>query len=66
MLQLGLTFVKRFFPQLMLPFTITVGFIGYSIENYLRAPVKVAERPKSISELREERRLKDLDNVGKS
>lgn len=61
MLQLALTFVKRYFPQLMLPVTITIGFIGYSIENYLRKPVEAPERPKSVSELREERRLKDIE-----
>ena len=52
-------FARRYFPQIMLPITITIGFIGYSIENYLRPPVAPANS-KSRSEMREERRLKEL------
>ena len=60
--QLGLRLVRRYFPQIMLPITITVGFIGYSIENYLRPPV-APPTSKSMSELREERRLRELKST---
>jgi hypothetical protein len=56
---LAVRFARRYFPQLMLPVTITVGFIGYSIENYLRPPI-APPTSKSTSEMREERRLREL------
>ncbi len=61
MLQAGLILVRRFFPQIMLPITITVGFIGYSIENYFRPPSLPEGKSQSVSEIREERRLRDLE-----
>lgn len=60
--QLATRFIKRYFPQIMLPITITVGFIGYSIENYLRPP-KALPSSKSTTERREERRLKELEKT---
>ena len=57
--QLALQIAKRYFPQIMLPITITIGFIGYSIENYLRPPV-APPTTKSTSEMREERRLREM------
>ena len=59
--QIAIQIAKRYFPQVMLPITITIGFIGYSIETYWR-PLKPLEgRPKSVSELREERRLREME-----
>ena len=58
--QVAIRFVRRYFPQVMLPVTITIGFIGYSIENYLRPPV-APPTSKSTTELREERRLRELE-----
>lgn len=58
--QVAVTLVRRYFPQILLPITMAVGFIGYSIENYLRKPVQAGELSKSTSELREERRLKSM------
>ena len=60
--QLAIQIVKRYFPQIMLPITITVGFIGYSIENYLRPQVKPPTSSKSTSEAREERRLREMQS----
>jgi len=59
--QFAMQIVKRYFPQVLLPVTITVGFIGYSIETYIRSPPPV-EKSKSVSELREERRLRQMDS----
>ena len=59
--QIVLQVAKRYFPQILLPITITVGFIGYSIETYIRPP-QPAEKSKSVSEIREERRLRKLDS----
>ena len=58
--QIAIQVVKRYFPQILLPITITVGFIGYSIENYIRPPRQLTQQSKSISEQREERRLKEM------
>ena len=62
---LAIRFARRYFPQIMLPITITVGFIGYSIESYFRSPVAPANT-KSTSEMREERRLRELQAVESS
>lgn len=59
--QIAVQVAKRYFPQILLPVTITVGFIGYSIETYIRPP-QPAEKSKSVSEIREERRLRRLDS----
>ena len=60
--QVALKFVQRFFPQILLPITITIGFIGYSMENYIRPQPAVKELPmsKSVSELRQERQLESV------
>lgn len=62
MLQVVLVLVKRIFPQIMLPITITVGFIGYQLEGYLRSPRPELEADsKSVIEQRQERMLRDMD-----
>ena len=62
MLQAGLILIRRAFPQIMLPITITIGFIGYSIENYFRRPQLPDAMSQSVIEIREERRLKELED----
>ena len=57
--QIAIQLVKRYFPQIMLPITITVGYIGYTIEGYLR-PHRIMEHTKSVGEQREERRLEQM------
>ena len=52
--QIVLQVAKRYFPQILLPITITVGFIGYSIETYIRPP-QPAEKSKSVSETKDEK-----------
>ncbi len=61
--QLALRFLQRFFPQVILPITITIGFIGYSIETYARPPKSLDQLPpsQSVSERRQERLLEDLE-----
>ena len=61
--QLLSRYIPRVVPQILLPITITVGFIGYTIEGYVRSRSPPAlEASKSISELREERRLQELEH----
>lgn len=64
MLQVALRLVQRLFPQVILPLTITIGFIGYSMENYFRPQLRVNELPssKSVSELRQERQLEGVQD----
>ena len=65
--QLALRLIQRFFPQVILPITITIGFIGYSIETYARPPKTVDQLPASlsVSEQRQERLLQDLQKSKK-
>lgn len=58
--QIAVQVAKRYFPQAMLPITITVGFIGYTIESSLRSP-RTVERSRSVAEMREERRLEEME-----
>lgn len=51
--------VRRYAPGIMLPVTITVGFIGYNLEWAVRTS-KPVETVKSTQEQREERRLKEV------
>lgn len=53
--------VRSYAPWIMLPITITVGFIGYNVEWAVRTP-QLVEPPASTQERREERRLKDIDS----
>ena len=59
MWQIAVQIAKRYFPQVMLPVAIVVGFIGYSLETYVRPPRQV-EGGQSASERREERRLEAM------
>jgi len=62
MIQAVLALVKRFFPQVMLPVTITFGFLGYQLESYLRSPRVLSELElKSVMERRQDRTLKEMD-----
>ena len=50
--------VRAYAPWIMLPVTITVGYIGYSLEWMIRKPRNL--ELKGIQEQREERRLEEL------
>jgi len=58
-LQIILPASRVYLPWVLLPFTMTIGFIGYTIEWKIRRN-KITEAPKSIFEQREERRLREL------
>ena len=58
-LQIILAASRVYLPWVLLPFTMTIGFIGYTLEWKIRGN-KVTEAPKSIAEQREERRLREL------
>lgn len=57
--QIAVRVVRRYFPQIMLPITMTIGFIGYTLESYVR-PRRAVQHTPSASEQREERRLQEL------
>ena len=66
MIPVLVAFVKRFFPQVMLPVTITVGFLGYQLESYLRSPRVPSElEVKSVIERRQDRILREMDQKSK-
>lgn len=48
-------------PWIMLPITMTIGFIGYNFENLVRRPKSI--KTQSTLERREERRLKEMDST---
>ena len=50
---------RSYAPWIMLPVTVTVGFIGYNLEWAVRSS-KPVEAAKSTQEQREERRLKEV------
>ena len=60
-LQIVLASSRVFLPRILLPFTMTIGFIGYTLEWTIRGN-KITEAPKSIAEQREERRLRELNS----
>ena len=49
---------------MLLPITITIGFVGYSVETYIRPPIKPENKSKSVAERREERRLREMEGKG--
>ena len=51
-------------PWIMLPVTMTIGFIGYNFENLVRRP-KSIPKVESTLERREERRLKELQSANR-
>ena len=51
--------VRTYAPWVMLPFTITVGYVGYKLEGWIRKPVEAGPST-SIEEKRHERQLKEL------
>ena len=61
--QYALIFARRYWPQLMLPVTIPVGFFGYWLESRFRSRREVEPVP-SVVEQREERRLQAMEGDG--
>ena len=53
-------FARTYAPVVMLPFSITVGFVGYKLEWFLKKDVDQAKDKPSISSLREERLLNEI------
>ena len=60
MAQYALVFARRYWPQLMLPVTIPIGFLGYWLESRFRSRREV-EPVQSVVEQREERRLQAME-----
>ena len=54
--------VRVYAPWIMLPITMTIGFIGYNFENLLRGS-KSLPKVESTLERREERRLKEMQSA---
>ena len=55
--------VRAYAPWILLPVTMTIGFIGYNLESVIRRKFgRTIEQPKSIDEQREERRLREMAN----
>ncbi len=55
--------VRVYAPWVLLPVTMTIGFIGYNLETAARTRYgKTIEQPKSIEEQRQDRRLKEMNN----
>ena len=55
------TISRRYTPLFLLPLTVLIGLVGYSVESYLRPPKKRA-KGKSIEEIRNERYLQEIEN----
>ena len=53
-------FVRAYPPVVVLPFSIAVGFIGYSLEWFVRKDVDQAKDKPSISSSRDERMLNEM------
>lgn len=58
--QLVLNAVRTYAPWVMLPITITVGFIGYNMEQWIRNPQSQSISSMSTEERRKERQLREL------
>lgn len=58
--QLILNAVRTYAPWVMLPITITVGFIGYNMERWIRNPQSQSISSMSTEERRKERQLREL------
>ena len=54
--------VRAYAPWIMLPVTMTIGFIGYNFENFVRRPKSIL-KVESTLERREERRLKEMQSA---
>ena len=50
---------RGYTPLLLLPLTVLIGFVGYSVESYIRPPTKRI-KGKSIEEIRNERYLQEI------
>ena len=53
-------FVRAYAPVILLPATVTIGAIGYSLEWFVKKGVDQAKDQPSISEKRDERLLEEL------
>jgi len=51
--------LRIYTPYLLLPVTMTVGYVGYNLENWLHKNVE--KKPKSLMEERADRNLDSLD-----
>jgi len=51
--------LRIYTPYLLLPVTMTVGYVGYNLENWLHKNVE--KKPKSLMEQRADRNLDSLD-----
>lgn len=60
-LQLIVSGIRAYAPWIMLPFTITVGYIGYKLEGYVRRPRPI-QPSLSVEEKRLERQLNELND----
>lgn len=58
-IQIILAASRAYMPWILLPITMTIGFVGSTIEWKLRGD-KPIEPPKSIAEQRDERRLREM------
>jgi len=54
-----LTALRSYAPYVMLPITMTVGYIGYNLENWMHKNVE--KKPKSLVEERADRNLDTLE-----
>lgn len=58
--QLVINAIRVYAPWIMLPITITVGYVGYKFEGWFRKP-QALEPAESVEEIRLERKLKEFD-----
>ncbi|KAI6651527.1 Cathepsin L [Oopsacas minuta] len=52
---------RGYAPILLLPLTVLIGLVGYSVESYIRPPRRKI-KGKSIEEIRNERYLQEIEN----
>ncbi|ELT89227.1 hypothetical protein CAPTEDRAFT_103696 [Capitella teleta] len=55
--------MRSYSPYIVWPFAAVVGFIGYNAESMIRGEQRESWRPKGIAEERDERLLKESENV---
>ena len=55
-------FVRAYAPIVMLPFSVTVGFVGYKLEWFINKDVDQAKDKPSILSARQERLLNEIVN----
>ncbi|XP_028675180.1 small integral membrane protein 12 [Erpetoichthys calabaricus] len=55
------TAVRTYAPYVTFPVALVVGTVGYHLEWFIRGSPSLPKEEKSISELREDRRLEELN-----